>query len=287
MSDAFIGSDAITSGRLTRGQLRWNYRAVFPDVYIAKSTEPSIAASAFAAWLWTGQASIIAGRAAAALHGAKWIDADTPIELIGEHRRRQRGVVIREERISDDEIMYIGGLPVTTLARTALDLGRYLSRDDSVSHLDALAASTDLAVPDAVALAARYPRARGIRLALIALDLVDGGSQSPKETWLRLLLIDAGLPRPRTQIEVREGRNVAFIDMGYDEPRVGLDYEGKHHSTQRGQYVHDIGRAGLIERQRWIDIKVVAEHTRGFILHRVRDAFARRGWHPPISTPGS
>jgi hypothetical protein len=26
------------------------------------------------------------------------------------------------------------------------------------------------------------------------------GAQSPKETWLRLLLIQAGLPRPQTQI---------------------------------------------------------------------------------------
>ncbi len=31
---------------------------------------------------------------------------------------------------------------------------------------------------------------------------MDAGAQSPKETWLRLLLIDAGFPRPQTQIPV-------------------------------------------------------------------------------------
>jgi len=30
MWQAFVGADAIGSGRLTRGQLRWNYTAVHP-----------------------------------------------------------------------------------------------------------------------------------------------------------------------------------------------------------------------------------------------------------------
>jgi len=76
--------------------------------------------------------------------------------------------------------------------------------------------------------------------------------------------------------------------MGYDEPMVGLDYDGEHHASNREQYVHDIGRAELIDRQGWVDIHVVAEHTRRFVRHRVREAFRRRGWDPPpasISAP--
>ena len=61
--------------------------------------------------------------------------------------------------------------------------------------------------------------------------------------------------------------------MGYDEPKVGLDYEGTHHSEDRGQYVYDIGRADLIDREGWLDIRVVKEHSRRFILHHVREAF--------------
>lgn len=95
------------------------------------------------------------------------------------------------------------------------------------------------------------------------------------------MLIDDGLPAPRTQIRVSDGINEAFIDMGYDEPMVGLDYEGKHHADDRGQYVYDIGRAELVEQQGWTDIRVVAEHSRQFILYRVREAFKRRGWEPP------
>jgi hypothetical protein len=284
MSKAFVGTEAIRLGRLTRGQLRWNYQAVLPDVYIAKKEQRTVALLASAAWLWTGRDCVIAGRAAAALHGAKWIDASTPVDVIGRNRRRQRGVTVRAEHIDPDEIMLIGDVPVTTPARTALDLGRHLPRDIAVTHLDALANATGVRAADASALIERYSRTRGIRHAATSLALMDGGAQSPRETWLRLLLIDAGLPRPRTQIEVTDGINRAFIDMGYDEPKVGLDYEGEHHSSRRDTYVHDIGRAEMIERGGWIDIKVVAEHSRAFILHRVREAFARRGWIPTTST---
>jgi hypothetical protein len=287
MWQPFVAAEAISEGALTRGQLRWNYTAVHPGVYLPNDFERTLYVNAVAAWLWTGRRGVIAGRAAAALHGARWVDASTPIDVIAEHTRRRAGVIMHEERIAADEISYVGELPVTTLARTALDLARHLPRDTAVAHLDALAAATGVSAADAIALAARYRGARGIRRARTALALMDAGAQSPKETWLRLVLLDAGLPAPRTQIRVSDGTNAAFIDMGYDEPMVGLDYEGGHHSTDRERYLHDIGRAELIERQGWIDIRVVREHTRRFILHRVREAFARRGWVPPKSAPRS
>jgi hypothetical protein len=281
----FIGTDAIGDGILTRGQLRWNFSTVYPGVYLPNGVERTLTVNTVAAWLWTGRRGIVAGRAAAALHGSKWVDDSTPIEVIAEHTRPRTGIIVREERIAADEITYVGELPVTTLARTALDLGRHLSRDTAVAHLDALAAATAVSADDAMALAARYRGSRGIRRAAVALALMDAGAQSPKATWLRLLLIDDGLPAPRTQVRVTDGVQTAFIDMGYDEPMVGLDYEGAHHSENRGQYVHDIGRAEFIERQGWDDHRVVAEHGRAFILQRVRAAFALRGWTPP--TPRS
>lgn len=281
MWQPFVGGEAIHDGILTRGKLRWNYDAVHPGVYLPGGVERTVLMNAVAAWLWTGRRGVIAGRAAAALHGAKWIDASTPIEVITEHTRPRAGIIVREERIAADEITEVCGLPVTSLGRTALDLARHLDRNAAVTHLDALAAATGVLAHDALTLAERYRGARGLRRARVALALMDAGAQSPRETWLRLLLIDGGLPAPRTQIRVSDGVRKAFIDMGYDEPMVGLDYEGAHHSEERTQYVHDITRAELIDRKGWVDLRVVAEHGRPFILHRVREAFARRGWTPP------
>jgi very-short-patch-repair endonuclease len=192
--------------------------------------------------------------------------------------------VARNERIEADEIVDINNMLVTSPARTALDLARHLPRDVAVRHLDALTRATGVTTGDALSLTGRYPRARGLRRSEVALSLTDSGAQSPKETWLRLLLIDAGLPAPRTQIRVSDGVSEAFIDMGYDGPKVGLDYDGQHHSADRKQYLHDIGRAELIERQGWINIRVVAEHSRRFIIHRISDAFARRGYPLKLRT---
>ncbi|WP_197373056.1 hypothetical protein [Mycolicibacterium baixiangningiae] len=267
MSEPLIGVEAIADGMLTRGQLRARYTAIHPGVYVPKQAERTLLVNALAAWLWTGRQGVIAGRAAAALHGAKWIEPTTPIEIIAEHGRRRAGVVVREEIVGDDEIVRIGALPVTSLARTAFDLARHLSRDAAVVHLDALADATGVSAADNGPLAQRYRGARGVRSSRIALDLMDGGAQSPQETRLRLTLIDGGLPRPRTQIRVSDGYSEAFIDMGYDEPKVGLDYEGARHASNRGQYVYDIGRAELIAREGWFDLRVVAE----------------RGWTPPTS----
>ncbi|MEZ0342011.1 hypothetical protein ACAG25_18755 [Mycobacterium sp. pV006] len=281
---AFIGREALTRGKLTRGQLRARYVAVHPGVYVPRGAPRTVLLNASAAWLWTGRRGVIAGRAGAALHGAKWVDSTTPIEIIAEHGRRRDGVIVREERLGDDEIVHLGDLPVTSAVRTAFDLGRHLPRDAAVVHLDALAAATGVSAADTAPLALRYRGARGVRSADAALDLMDAGAASPQETRLRLTLIDGGLPRPRTQIRVSDGHSTAFIDMGYDKPKVGLDYEGAHHATNRGQYVHDIGRVELLDREGWIDLRVVAEHSRKFILHRVREAFRRRGWTPPSST---
>lgn len=212
------------------------------------------------------------------------MEPGTPIEIITEHTRPREGVVVREERLSADEVVRIGDLPVSSVARTLLDLARHLPRDKAVPAMDALAAATGAMRDDVLPLLARYRGAQQIRRARSSLELMDGGAQSPRESWLRLLLIDAGYPPPRTQIRVTDGVQEAFLDMGYDDIQVGLDYEGEHHSEDRKQYVHDIGRSQLIAGQGWLDIKVVKEHSPAYILHRLDSAMAQRGWRPPAAS---
>jgi hypothetical protein len=139
MPEIFIGTEMLGRGALTRGQLRWNYCAMFPDVYAPRATAPSLWRNTVGAWLWSGRIGVIAGRAAAALHGALWVDATTPIEMIWRSTRPPSGIVVRNERIEADEIVEVNKMPVTSPARTALDLARRLPRDVAVMHLDALA----------------------------------------------------------------------------------------------------------------------------------------------------
>lgn len=115
-----------------------------------------------------------------------------------------------------------------------------------------------------------------MRACRTALSLMDGGAQSPKESWLRLVLVDAGLPRPATQIRVTDGRLVAYLDMGWEQQMVAVEYDGEHHRTDRSQYVKDIWRAEMVSRLGWTVIRVLNEDRPNLIVQRAREELARR-----------
>jgi hypothetical protein len=256
--------------------LRWNYSQIHRDVYLPKNVPRSLRTNVYAAWLWSGRRGIIAGRAAAALHGAKWLDDFTPIEVVGPFNRPPPGIIVRRERIGVEDLVDLGGLRVTSPARTAFDLARHLPRGAAVAHLDALSAATGLTTAEITPLIDRHKGARCVRRCQTALSLMDGGAQSPKESWLRLVLIDAGLPRPVTQIRVTDGHRMAYLDMGWEEPMVALEYDGDQHRTDRRQYVNDIRRAEMVDRLGWHVIKVINEDRPKLVVQRARDALARR-----------
>ena len=276
MAGVILGSEAIASGALTRSQLRWNYRQIHRNVYLPKNALRSLWDNIYAAWLWSGRRGIIAGRAAAALHGAKWVDGFTPVEVVGPFNHPPPGIIVRRERIGVEDLVELGGLPVTNPVRTAFDIARHLPRGVAVAHLDALSAATGLAAAEVMPLIAGHQGARGVRQCQTALSLMDGGAQSPKESWLRLVLIDAGLPRPVTQIRVTDGHLVAYLDIGWEEPMVALEYDGDLHRSDRRQYVKDIRRAEMVDRLGWSVIKVINEDRPNVVIKRAREALARR-----------
>ncbi|MGC2655966.1 MAG: hypothetical protein WA317_20770 [Mycobacterium sp.] len=279
MTEAFVGSEAVRTGRLSGYDLRTKFRAVFPDVYVADFAAPSLRLRSEAAWLWSQRSGVLSGLAAAALHGSAWIDDDESVELIWRNPNPPVGIVARNQRVDGDEVTRVAGLPVTTVARTAYDLGRHLPRTQAMARLDALMHATPFSVEDVLLLAKRYRGARGLRRLRAALPLVDGGAASPKETWLRLVLIDAGLPIPATQIPVVEGYwPVAFLDLGWEQFKVAAEYDGDHHRTDRRQYAKDQRRLRKLEQLGWLVVRVIAEDKPDDIVRRVRAALRRKGF---------
>jgi hypothetical protein len=281
MRTVVLGSEAVAQGRLTEHELRRWHRAIFRDVYVPIRHTVTLRDRIEGAWLRSGRRGVIAGIAASALHGAAWVDDDIPIEMIWSNTRPPHGIVARDESLGDDELTRVAGLPVTTPARTAYDLGRQLPREQAIARLDALMHATPFSIEDVLLLAKRYAGARGVRRLRAALPLVDGGAASPKETWLRLVLIDAGLPTPTTQIPVLDGYwPVAWVDMGWAEYKVAAEYDGDHHRTDRRVYRKDQRRLRKLEALGWIVIRVIAEDTRDDVVQRARAALLARGWRP-------
>ena len=279
MTAPFYGSKALAAGALTPYQLRSRYFALHKDVYVPRDLELTAQLRARALWLRSRGKGVLAGYSAAALHGAKWIGADLPAAIIYANSRREPGVQTWEDRIEPDEICVIDGMRVTTPERTALDLASRLPLDVNVAAVDALVQATAVKIVDVELLSERYRGRRGIKAARVALDLVDGGAQSPKETWLRLLLIRAGFRRPQTQIPVRNewGWAGAYLDMGWENAKVAAEYEGEHHQSSRYHYAKDIRRLENVERRYgWRVVRVIAEDRPSDVIRRLSEAGAPR-----------
>lgn len=276
--EPFIGSEAIAAGALTKSELATGYRRLFPDVYVGRNAEVTARSRVEAGWLWTGRCGVLAGYSAAVLHGSRWIDDGQAVELLHGNRRSPPGIHVHRDRIDEDEIQLIDGMYVTSPVRTALDLGCWYATTRAVAAIDALARATDIKAVDVEILSRRYSGRRGIVRARRAVELLDAGAQSPKESWLRVLIVQAGLSRPQTQIPVSDeyGQEFAYLDMGWPDLKVAVEYDGEQHRTDYGQYKWDSRRREMLERLGWIVIRVLAGDKPAEIISRVRSALNRR-----------
>jgi hypothetical protein len=281
MQTPFIGSEAVAAGRVRKHQLRSRFAAMFPDVYTDRQGEDlTVYHRACAAWLWSRRAGVIAGLTAAMLHGSRYVEDCLPIELYWSSRRPPKGIVTHKGELPVADVVSRGGLPITTVERTAFDIARRGTLHEAIARLDALGNATGFA-GDSVLKFAReqHPGARGMRQLVAVLDLYDAGAESPRETWLRLLLIRAGYPRPTTQIPVRsaDGRRRYFLDMGWEDRRLAVEYEGDHHRTDPVQYAHDISRSEDLDELCWTRIRVAKRHSERDVLGRIARAWAATG----------
>lgn len=260
----FLGTEALESGAVNRYQLTTQYDAVFRNVYVPKGQALKPVDKAVAAWLWSGRRATAAGLSAAALHGSLWIDSRLPAELNQPSQHKTTGILLHSDELSDDEVCVARGVPATTPARTAFDLGRRRGLTTAVIRLDALMQATNIKPTDVEMLVERHRGARGIVQLREAVSLSDAGAESPQETRTRLVLTSAGLRPQRTQIEVFNnfGEFVARLDMGWDDWLVGVQYDGIQHWTDPHERTKDIDQHAELAALGWRIIRVGADMLR-------------------------
>ena len=280
--DPFLGTEALSAGLVNRYQLATRYEAVYRNVYIPRGQVLTPAQKARAAWLWSGRNATVVGLSAAALHRSLWIDSRLPAELNQRSQHKTRGIVLHCDALSHDETQLIHGVPVTTPARTAFDLGRRYGRTLAAIRVDALLQATNLKLSDFESLIDRHRGSRGIVQLREVVDLADDGAESPQETRTRLVLTDAGLRPTQTQIDVftRSGKHVGRIDMGWPQWQVGVEYDGGQHWTDPSIRARDIDRQADLEALGWRIVRVSADMLRyrpNSIVERVRAAARAAG----------
>lgn len=170
------------------------------------------------------------------------------------------GWVCRRLRVADDELIVLDGVPLTSPVRTFLDLAWDLREHHLIAVGDAvmrLWGATQHDFLDHLDRRLRYPgkvRARDVIPHLTPL------AESPQESRLRGLVIGAGLPAPTPQIEVRSisGAPIARVDLGYEDVRLALEYDGAHHWSAE-QYRADARRRSDLRVAGWTVLEIVAE----------------------------
>ena len=288
MDGPFRGAEAVASGAVSVRQLKADYTAVYPGVYAPRWVELSATERARAAWLWSRREGVVAGLSASALLGARWIEPKAPAELVHPNGRPPHLLVARFDTLLPEETQEIDGMSVTTAARTAFDLGRRLRGTEAVQRIDALMNATGLDVAEIERIVALHPGVRGLAALRRSLRLVDAGAESPYESLTRLTLVRAGLPAPQTQVPVvdEHGFVVAYVDMGWPELKVAVEYDGAQHWTDPRQRRRDIERLADLDRLGWIVIRVSSDmlRTPASVVARVRNALESRSTLR-ISTP--
>ncbi|WP_136706506.1 hypothetical protein [Agromyces sp. H66] len=124
----------------------------------------------------------------------------------------------------------------------------------------------------------RYGKRRGCRGLRAAREHLDVGSESPKETELRLRVIEAGFPEPESNgvIELRSGRST-HGDLVFRRWKVLLEYDGEHH-REDGQWAKDVDRLNELAGNGWLVIRVNRHSDFEVIARQLADALELRGW---------
>lgn len=203
---------------------RW--RPLCRAVYLTRPDLPSDPAAAHAALvaavvLASSVPSIGSHRSAAVVHGlpllarAPAAPVVTRLQVHQDRPPRRRSAVL-EAQVPLEHRAIVHGAPVTSLARTAVDLARTTDDVESVVVLDAALRRVDV---DALTAVLSLQRGRpGSRTAAGRLAFADRLSESALESVGRLRFHQQGLPSPRLQVDLGDVTGpVGRVDFLWDE----------------------------------------------------------------------
>lgn len=210
-------------------------RRVIHGVYVGAHVVDTPAVRARAAVMVLPRGAVVCGRTAAWLHGVR-VPVDprdearrtAPIEVVvpvGAALPRRHGCRARVMALAAGEVVWPGGIPVTSPTRTAADLVRISDRDTGVVVLDAFLRAGLIPAGAWAGLLGRYVGHPGRCRLAEAVRLADGRSASEDETRLRLALLGAGLPPVEVGWELRSafGRIIGRFALAWPAARVGVE----------------------------------------------------------------
>jgi very-short-patch-repair endonuclease len=183
------------------------------------------------------------------------------------------------------DVETLNGIRRTTSLRTAIDLARKRSRPRALAALDALLRTEDFVHDELMDETARFKGFRGIIQLRALAPIADARAESPAESAMRLIWIDAELPKVTPQISVCNALGVEIyrLDMGLPEIRYAAEYDGIEWHSSKEQRDRDRKRREWLRRDGWV-IDVLGKEE---VFDEPRRAIAkfREGIHRASTRP--
>ena len=277
----FIGAHAVAEGALTNRRLREGpYVRVLRGVYADPSLPRDHLLRCRAAALLMPAGAALGARSAAAVLGAPapgYVDPVTVVLPIGKQWRGPAGVRVHRATLPREDVTGDDDLRHTTPLRTAWDVAALERTATAVGVLDAMlrAGSFDVAQLRRLLVDRRGRwRCRRVRQAF---DLVDGRSESPPESWVRVACALGGLPAPVPQFDVTaDGEWLARVDLAWPDARLIVEYEGEYHFDGL-QLARDDVRLRRLVAAGWRVIRLAAHDLRDMdaVVARIAAELAR------------
>jgi hypothetical protein len=278
----FVGSHAIAEGAVTARQLKSGlYRRLLHNVYADPAMPAEHELYARAAALVMPDDAVLGGRSAAGWFGAPFASAVDPVLVIvpsDSSWRGPRGVRVHRSTLVKDDVVSVedGAIRVSTSQRTAWDVAALETIPTAVAILDGMVRAGRLDIDECCRLHGEARgRWRASRVAKV-LPLVDGRSESPPESWVRVACARAGLPAPVPQFVVLAGEEfLGRVDLAWPEHRLIVEYEGAYHFDDL-QIRRDDHRYERLVEAGWRVIRLSAADLRAMdaVVARIAAAMA-------------
>lgn len=254
------------------------FRRMFAGVYVCADVPLNLNVWLDAALLIAPPDSIATGLTGLRCHdvdiGPRW-----PLHLATTSSARVRRPKLRITRVK--ELSPRDGRLATSahcfvVACANIDLVDAVTIGDWLLHRG----TSRIVLDDAVAAS----HGRGVVLARRAMTLVRERVESPRETYVRLMLVLAGLPEPRCNPNL--GSSIAFIgraDLTYIAYRLIVEYDGRFHIEEEENWDDDLDRIDDFADAEWAHIRVTARRLRRprATVMRIYRRLVQRGYDGP------
>lgn len=249
---------------------------------------------AAAALCTAGPGAVVSHHTAAQLHGLDLLAASSQVTITrapGQGSRSGKpGICVHAARLPASHVGSRLAIPVTTVARTVIDLARSLDFGGGVVVADSALHDRLTAKSELRRVLAELPRSRGAQRAAHVIEFSDGRSESALESIARVAFRDCGLPAPDLQVQIGADEFVARVDFCWPEFRTIVEVDGAMKYDDRSAAVRQLRRdtrlrrAGFeVEHFTWQEIT----ETPGQVAETIRSAFRRGSERGAMQRPAS